>query len=140
MNTLSMYGHGLTSPLQREGRDFKSASGPDLVRNCLQNLLGTVAAPPNGESGGEVPWDHTFGSRLSLLRHSQLGTTTDALARFYVESAIRAKEPRVLISEVRVIDDPSATTRYIRVQYKLISSNNPSNQVVLSQDPIAVEL
>ena len=126
-------GFGVLSPFRREGKDFVNGGDAALVQSCIENILGTQSAMPNGLSAGELPWQHTFGSRLGMLRHRNLGPTTDALAQFYVEEALRRWEPRVRVTEVVVKNDATTNMRSIDVQYRLITANVPSNRVVVDQ-------
>ncbi len=120
-------GHGLATPFRRAAADIANASGEELVRSCVSQVLGTVGA--SAYSQGELPWRTDFGSLLHLLRHKNIDDATQALARQYVTEALRQWEPRVRVRSVVFSRD--GVILYIRLRYDIIAANSPGNQVVV---------
>lgn len=125
---VAFLGRGLLSPLHREGTDFVNGGGDGLLRGCVANVLGTRSASQDG-IGGEIPWRQEFGSRLSLLRHRNLGAVTQELARFYIEDALERWEPRVVVTVVEVEDLPAYNLRRALVGFQPIGTNRHGNLV-----------
>lgn len=85
---------GITAPLKRVAGDFRTASGAELRRNRVANLLGTGL--------GELPWEPDYGSRLFLLRHRAFVPALEDMARAFVAEAIDRWEPSLVLTSVRM--------------------------------------
>lgn len=124
-------GNGLTTPLQRiSGNDFVSASGENLVRSCIAQILGTRP--------GELPWRPTFGVDLEPYRHkSSSGALAQSVADEIVQ-AISKWEPRVTISSVvaRAEDNVIKAT----ITWALITAAVEGNNVLIGPIDQEVEI
>lgn len=125
-------GHGLVHPLVRNQKnDFASASGEELVRSCVTQVLGTRSA--TADTGGELRWRGGFGSRLHMLKHRK-GHIVEELGRAYILDAIRQWEPRVVLSRIEPEFDREQRLVSFRVWANMIDENVTRNRVLLSQD------
>lgn len=92
---LRLFGRALRRPFQRDEKNsFATASGAELHRSRIGQIIGTEE--------GEIDWDPTLGSRLDLLRHRPLDETTQELARYYVEDALRRQYRGIRVTRVVV--------------------------------------
>jgi phage baseplate assembly protein W len=122
-------GRGLSIPFRRDRqRDWASASGEDLVRSAVAQVLGTVGA--SDFTQGEMPWRTEFGSLLHLLRHQKNDVALREMAKVYVQDALRRWEPRIMVTRLDAerLDDSKLV---LRLRYNLIQRNVPGNQVLL---------
>lgn len=101
--TDNVFGSGPLLPLVRAGSDFKSVSGPDVVRCALNTILGTTNDGPN--TVGQIPWDTKLGSQLTLLRFKKNPIVLFELGGQWVMDAINEFEPRVDVSHVDIFKD-----------------------------------
>lgn len=136
---LDFLGNGLVIPLRRASRDFASASGLELVRSAVRQILGTRAAV--GRYRGELPWRPDFGCKLWVLRQRGNNPTTKGQARAFVRESL-SNDPRVIVTEVLVetsydVDDTKLT---IRVKYKVIDQDVLGNQVVLPEQTETIQV
>lgn len=130
---LEFLGFGLTRPFQRDGRaDFAAAGGEPLIRSAVGQVLGTIGASETRP--GELPWRTDFGSLLHRLRHQKNDSVLQELGRVYVVDALKRWEPRVIVTNVRLIREQhdGENILAIRLRYDLISTNTPGNNVDLS--------
>jgi len=126
-------GFGLLRPLRRDQKaDFAAAGGEQLIRSAVGQILGTIGS--SDATPGELPWRTDFGSLLYRLRHQKNDSVLQELARVYVVDALKRWEPRVVVSAVQVLREQHDGTDVlaIRVQYDVISTNTPNNNVILS--------
>lgn len=116
MATPTFTGRGILRPFVRDQKnDLANTDGEALLIACVGQVLGTRADTPT--SAGELPFRTEFGSRLHMLRHRNVGETTDLLAVFYCEEALAAWEPRVQVTTVRVIAGDKPRTRRVFVRF-----------------------
>lgn len=129
-------GNGITTPIRRGSSDLVSASGVDLIRAAVGQILGTKAAV--GDLVGEVPWRPDFGSKLWVLKHRSNDPTLEGQAEAFVKEAL-LWEPRVEVTEVLVETEPAAGPNElrIRVRYRVLNENSDDNRVLL---PVFEEL
>ncbi len=121
-------GCGIVTPFQRDQKnDFANASGLDLIRSCVDQVLGTNAG--DDQSKGDLEWRGDFGSKLYRILHRK-GGVLDELARVYVVDALAKWEPRVQVSAAKMFFSPSENLYVIRVRYDVIDRNVPGNNVL----------
>lgn len=95
--------HGLSSPFRRDGvNDFASASGRELLKSKLSNILGVLCTGRN--TIGELAWRPEFGSLLELVRHSNDNETSAAMARQWAQDAFAQWAPSVRVLGVDVVN------------------------------------
>jgi uncharacterized protein len=124
---------GIVRPFRRDGRsDFRTASGVELVRSAVGQILGTMGASESTQ--GEIPWRTEEGSLLYLLRNRKNDSALQELARVYVVEALQRWEPRVKVTSVVVTRErvEGDNTLAIRLKYDLLSTNTSGNNVVAS--------
>lgn len=126
-------GCGLVRPFRRDQkRDFANECGEELVRAAVGQVLGTMAASDLVQ--GELPWRTDFGSLLYLLMYDAVDEIFEELARVYVQDALRAWEPRVIVTNVEVFANEAAGLEagevQIRVLWDLIGENVDGNDVI----------
>jgi phage baseplate assembly protein W len=125
-------GRGLSIPFRRDrARDWASASGEELVRSAVAQVLGTVGA--SDFTQGELPWRTEFGSLLHLLRHQKNDVALREMAKVYVQDALRRWEPRIMVTRLDAerLDDNQGSKLVLRLRYNVIQRNVPGNQVLL---------
>lgn len=77
-----LFGRALLRPFQRDQKNsLATGSGTALHRSRIGQILGTEL--------GELDYDSALGSRIRLLEQRPLDETTQELARYYVEDALR---------------------------------------------------
>lgn len=133
----SFLGKGITHPLRRLNGDIVSAEDEELVNSCVRQVIGTRQ--------GELRWRRAFGSKLQLLRFASNNDVLQDVAATYIEDALTAWEPRILIRSVTTkrVDSSAGRDRalLIMVEYNIITANVPGNQVVFPKNLVAnVEL
>lgn len=114
-------GHGLSYPFRQGATDFASASGKELVENCINVILDTPQ--------GSLRWKPWFGSKLHTLVWRNNDSVIKTLAQRYTINAIKRAEPRVVVKDKDVqvwIDDNEL---YIKLSYTIINSNVDGNMV-----------
>jgi phage baseplate assembly protein W len=130
--TPAFLGAGLLRPFVRDQKqDFANASGVDLVRACVGQILGTRASDDSGEHQGELEWRPDFGSKLYLLQHRK-GPLLSELARFYVVEALSRWEPRVTNIRAAAAFDRLERSLTVDLVYDIIAANVPGNNVLFS--------
>ena len=82
---------------------------------------------------GELPWRAEFRSLLHLLRHRRNDAVLQELARVYVVDALKRREPRVVVTSVKVTRErqDGENVLAIRLRYNVISTNVPGNDMLL---------
>lgn len=128
----SQLGNGLVRPFQRDAKsDFANASGVDLVKACVGQILGMVGTSPKQQ--GELEWDPERGSVLYLLRHQQNNLVLQELGRLYVVDALRKWEPRIRVKRAQITRDRAPNGQEvvlsIRLLYDVLATNDASNAV-----------
>jgi phage baseplate assembly protein W len=78
---------------------------------------------------GERVYRPTFGSRLADLQFAPLNNNTLLLIRIYVQEALEAWEPRILLDEVLTDPDPVRGKVDIHIQYRLKNYSDSFNCV-----------
>ena len=93
---------GLIHPFRRTESDFASASGDAETLAQVTLVLGTAK--------GTLPWNPSFGSDLTRLRHKGNNPVLRETARVFVDDALRKWVPRAQLVSVTV-DKVSGTTK-----------------------------
>lgn len=106
-----MYGRGIAFPPRIGLRGFVRSAGPDRVVESIRIILGT--------RHGQRVMRPTFGCELGGLVFAPNTAGTAALARFYVEDALRRWEPRVELLDVSVTNDRVGNALLIDLTYRL---------------------
>ena len=123
---------GLLRPFRRDQKaDFAAASGEQLIRSAVGQILGTIGA--SDATPGELPWRTEFGSLLHRLRHQKNDSVLQELGRVYVVDALKRWEPRVVVTAVTIAREQhdGEDVLAIRLRYDVISTNTPGNNVIL---------
>jgi hypothetical protein len=125
-------GRGPVQPLRRGSADFMQASGKELIKWCVWQILSTRAATDLW--GGELAWDPAFGSLFWTLKHAPGDEITEELAHGYAEIALE-QEPRVRVAKVETefFEKDGGRGLRVRVRYAIITKNVPGNEVFLPQ-------
>lgn len=125
-------GNGIVIPFRRGVRDIVSASGAELIRSSVRQILGTRASV--GDLVGELPWRPDFGSKLWVLRHRNNDPTLEGQAEAFVREALR-QEPRVQVTDVFIERPPFTEPNELRVRvtYTIIGENVEDNNVILPE-------
>jgi len=123
-------GSGLVAPFRRDGiDDFAHASGEDLVKSTVQIILGTRRAGPQND--GEVPFNQSLGTLLSLVRHRNVSdSTTEELATHYTVESLAANEPRIRPKAVGFYPRPDKNRIAVRLRYDLVDRGTSGINVV----------
>lgn len=74
---------------------------------------------------GERVYRPTFGSRLSELEFAPLNNRTLLMIRIYVQEALAAWEPRIILEDVLTEPDPIQGKVNITIQYRLKQYPDP---------------
>ena len=122
---------GLHRLFQRDGRsDFAAASGEQLIRGAVAQVLGTLGA--SDTTPGELPWRTEFGSLLNRLRHQKNDAVLQELARVYVVEALKRWEPRVVVTavEIRRERQDGENVLAIRISYAIVATGATGETVV----------
>src|SRR4051794_6082918 len=106
-----VYGRGIAFPPRIGGRGFVRSAGQDRVAESIRIILGT--------RHGERVMRPTFGCELGNLIFAPNTTGTTALARFYVEDALRRWEPRIELLDVTVTNDRVEEKLLVDLTYRL---------------------
>lgn len=115
-------GKGLAFPLQTNSRGgIQQAGQQEKIRQSILMILGT--------QHGERVMRPTFGANLQRLVFAPNNIATANLARFYVEEALRAWEPRIAVEDVTVHNQINEARLDIEVRYRTKSTNEPGNLV-----------
>lgn len=129
-------GYGLVAPFRRDLKHaFAATGGVDLVRSCVEQVLGTFCG--NGDQAqGELPWRTDFGSLLPLLRHRRNDFTTQELARTWVAQALARWEPRVRVTGLEMFREeavPGGGENVLRLKvfYDILARPGSLNAVVV---------
>lgn len=126
-------GNGLLNPLRRGSRDFNSASGVDLIKASVRQILGTRAAIGD-ERVGELAWRPDFGSKFWVLKHRNNDGTLRGQAIAFAYEAL-SWEPRIEVTEVTINDTNSSPNELsIRILYRIIDQNVSGNRVFLPEE------
>lgn len=139
MGAPAFLGRGIVRPFRRDQKnDFANAEGRELVQACAGQILGTRGKGPG--VAGELRWRGQFGSKLYLLRHRPINTTTRELAIHYAQESLRRWEPRIVVTRVVLSGDQLRRTISVLVGFDVIAANVPSNRVTLSGLEASVQL
>lgn len=116
-------GKGLAFPLQTNSRGGTQQAGQqEKIRQSILMILGT--------QHGERVMRPAFGANLQRLVFAPNNLATANLARFYVEEALRAWEPRIEVEEVAAAPNKNETARLdIEVRYRIKATNESGNLV-----------
>lgn len=106
-----VYGRGIAFPPRIGLRGFVRSGGPDRVTESIRIILGT--------RHGERAMRPTFGCELGSLLFAPNTAGTAALARYYVEDALRRWEPRIELLDVTVTNDPAEGKLLVDLTYRL---------------------
>lgn len=116
-------GQGLAFPLQIDPRGgIALASGERDIEQAIRIVLAT--AP------GERVMRPQFGCRAWELLFAPRNAATRALLMHHVEQALGRWEPRIEVSEVRVLDDPARDSAFlVEIDY-LIKATHDERSIV----------
>ena len=119
----SFLGVGWAFPVHpADGGAIALSAYDEDVREAVKIVLGT--------DPGERVMRPTFGAGLSALVFEPINTTTMALVRHRVETALVTWEPRIDVLAVRVSsDDPSSGRLDVEVDYRVRATNTFYNLV-----------
>ena len=127
--TRDFLGRGLITPLRRLGpADFSSGAGILLVRSCIRQIISTRR--------GELPWKPQFGTLVDRMRHKINNEALETAVASDLMEAITAWEPRV--NQVSIAVKRSGNMLVATIDWAIISTNIPGNQVVLGPDTFEV--
>ncbi|BDV31544.1 GPW/gp25 family protein [Microbacterium terricola] len=114
-------GRGWSSPV-RIGDETALAAGEDKVRQSIRLILGTRR--------GERVMRPDFGAGLEDFLFEPISTTTAALIRHRVETALVRWEPRIDVQSVRVeVGDRRQGRLDVEIDYRVRSTNTFYNLV-----------
>lgn len=129
-------GKGLLRPFIRDQKsDFATGDGLALLESCIGQTLGTKGQSVHGP--GELPWRTDFGSRLHLMRHRNNTAALQAFASVAVQEALDAWEPRVRVTDVKVLPTANPRVLVVRTLFDLVDR---SGRVVLRGGEVAVPI
>jgi phage baseplate assembly protein W len=114
-------GVGWAFPPRLVDGDVALAAYDDDVRQAVWLLLSTEP--------GERVMRPTYGAGLRVLAFEPLTTTTAALVRHRVETALVRWEPRIDLVDVSVTAAPAAARLDIAVSYRVRTTNTAANLV-----------
>jgi phage baseplate assembly protein W len=118
----SFLGVGWALPVRPADGDVALAAYDEDVREAVKIVLGT--------DPGERVMRPTFGAGLNALAFEPISTTTIALVRHRVETALVTWEPRIDVLAVRVsADDASSGRLDVEVDYRVRATNTFYNLV-----------
>lgn len=106
-----VYGRGIAFPPRIGLRGFVRSAGHDRVVESIRIILGT--------RHGQRVMRPTFGCELGGLVFAPNTVATAALARFYVEDALRRWEPRIAVLDVTVTNDRVGNALLVDLTYRL---------------------
>jgi phage baseplate assembly protein W len=116
------YGKGFAIPLEVNPRGgIKESRQAHKVREAILLLLGT--------QHGERVMRPTFGCNLQSLVFAPNNTATASQARYLVEDGLGRWEPRIILDDVVVQNDPGQGRLIININYRLKSTSEPQNLV-----------
>lgn len=98
------------TPFRRAASDFATASGAELARDKITQILMTEP--------GELAWDPTFGVGLEGLLHRSNDNTTAALARVRASRALALHLPPE-VAIVTLETSRKGTTLSIAVRFRI---------------------
>lgn len=125
----NLLGNGLIAPLRRgASRDFVSGSGEDLLRSCIDQILGTKP--------GELLWRPTFGMDVESYRHRNMPQAVQQLLADQIRQALLNFEPR--LSDVQVQTQQEDSTLYVRVMWTVTTQSASSGNVLIG--PVVQEM
>jgi len=129
MSTINdAYGQGIMCPFRRDGKgDFANASGPDLLRSDIGELLGIIG--PSATQPGELPWDTQRGTRLIELKHRGLHRElVRSKAQDMAAGTIRRYESRARVGQTTVRTE-NGNTLVTVVRYTPVGFNQQEDRV-----------
>lgn len=121
MNT-DIYGKGFAFPLQiNPYGGVHQSRHAQKVRESILVILGT--------QHGDRVMRPIFGCNLRSLVFAPNNAATANLARHYVTEGLTIWEPRILLDEVTVENDPANGRLLIEMRYRLKATYEPQNLV-----------
>ncbi|MDQ0079503.1 GPW/gp25 family protein [Arthrobacter oryzae] len=116
-------GRGWSSPITLDAADeIRSEAGAEKVRQSIRLILGTRR--------GERVMRPDFGAGLEDFLFEPVSTTTNALIRHRVETALLQWEPRIDITEVTVVTtEPRSGRLNLKIGYTIRATNTFYNLV-----------
>jgi phage baseplate assembly protein W len=115
-------GRGFAFPLRTDSRGgIRQSAAAQKVEESVRIILRT--------QDGERVMRPTFGCNLRSLAFAPNNAATANLARHYVEEGLRRWEPRILLDEVTVRNDPLEDRLLIAVAYRIRATYEPGNLV-----------
>ncbi len=115
-------GRGFAFPLRAAPSGGIALSGQERkIEEAIRTVVGTQR--------GERVMRPEYGSNLKRLLFAPNTRATANLARHYVEESLRAWEPRIMVEEVVVENDPGNGLLLIDVHYRIRSTYESRNLV-----------
>lgn len=112
-----LLGRGWAFPPQIDGQGRVGlTTAQNEIEQAIQIILGTTP--------GERVMRPNFGSRLHELAFAPLNTETLALARRFVEDALKMWEPRIELRDVRVVADNRNACLLIELEYEIKATHD----------------
>jgi phage baseplate assembly protein W len=91
---------GIPSAFRRGPRDIATLSGQELVKDQIEQILGTRAG--DRTSVGELAWRPDFGSRIHILLHYPIKEDLASLAFPLIIEALNKWLPSIQVLDVRI--------------------------------------
>lgn len=127
-------GAGIVTPFQRDlKQDFANAVGPELIRQNIGQILGTLAQGRTNR--GELSWRPEFGSLLPIMQYRNINEVFFELIRTRVVDAIERWERRVRVEDV--IIQAEGTCVFVQVKYSIL--NQAQDAAVLRDQDLSFE-
>lgn len=116
---IALFGRGVLRPFRRSKNadDFEAGEGGVLLRAAVGLVLGTICQSESTQ--GELPWRTEFGSLLQLLRHRNLNSALEALARSYVGDALHRWIPAIQVTKFRFLR-AGQNTLFMELTYAVV--------------------
>lgn len=117
-----IFGKGFAFPLAiSPSGGIAAAQQAQKIREAIRVILGT--------QHGERLMRPNFGANLRSLVFAPNSRATADLARYYVEQALAAWEPRILLEEVTVTNDYVNNCLQIDIRYRIKLTYESQNMV-----------
>ncbi|MEV6279191.1 GPW/gp25 family protein [Nocardia sp. NPDC051832] len=110
------YGRGIAWPFRLGLAGIAESAGVDRIEESIRVILGT--------QHGERVMRPRFGCNLSSLVFAPNNAATANLARFYVEDALSAWEPRIELTGIAVENDNPGGRLIITIAYRLRAADD----------------
>jgi len=112
-----LIGRGWVFPTQINGQGRVSlTTAQNEIEQAIRIILGTTP--------GERVMRPNFGSRLHELAFAPLNTETLALARRFVEDALKMWEPRITLLDVQIVADNLRACLLIALEFEVKTTHD----------------